>query len=200
MLGGRGRRRARRTGPPCGIRLACTIRTRRGRVARGNPWCRGLGGVLLRTVRLLDSNQALSAIALWCIRNAPRQLMIYHTFSKQSPSHMMQLRITIRKFPRPRTPRDHLAHIPLLRRLIRRKRPQQRQQLPLHTPIPAFLPTLPQHLHEQAGQVPAGAALSGLQQGERAAVDYVGCGVPVFGFYVARGDGAELLVGFVVVA
>ena len=71
MLGGRGRRRARRKGPPCGIRLACTIHTRRERVVRGNPWCRGLGGVLRRRAQLLDFCQASSATPLQCFRDAP---------------------------------------------------------------------------------------------------------------------------------
>lgn len=51
---------------------------------------------------------------------------------------------------------------------------------------------------EEDGEVAAGAALVGLEEGERDGVENVDCGGPVFGFDVAGGDYAGLLLGFVV--
>ena len=63
-----------------------------------------------------------------------------HTFSVQCPRNMMQLRIPIRIFPHSSAPPNHFRHILLLRRLTRRKRSQQRQQLSLRPCIDLLLP------------------------------------------------------------
>jgi hypothetical protein len=57
-----------------------------------------------------------------------------------------------------------------------------------------------EHLEQEDAQVATGAALPGLQERLRAAEEDIGGSFPVRGLDVARGDDAELLVGFVELA
>lgn len=54
-----------------------------------------------------------------------------HTISIQSPSNVMQFRLSVRVFPKLRAPCNHLIHKFPLRRFFRRERPQYCKQLAL---------------------------------------------------------------------
>lgn len=111
----------------------------------------------------------------------------------------MDLRVARRILAPFRAPPHHLVHKLLPRRLILRERAQQTQQLPLAPRIRLRL-ALVENFEQEYTQVAAGAALPGLQERLRAPEKDVGGGFPVGGLDVARGDDAELLVGFVELA
>jgi hypothetical protein len=97
------------------------------------------------------------------------------------------------------TPPYHLSDELLLGRLIRGEGAQQAQQLALAAGIGLDF-ALVKYVEQQDAQVAAGAALASLQQRLRATEEDIGGRGPVLCFGVSRGDYAQLLVRFVVLA
>ena len=96
-----------------------------------------------------------------------------------------------------RRPSNHLSNKLLSCRLLTVKCAKKSKQLSLIRGIWNEL-GLCVDRDQEDGQVTAGAALLGLQEGECDGIEDVDCGVPVLGFDVAGSDDAGLLLGFVV--
>jgi len=110
---------------------------------------------------------------------------------------VVEIRVPSFQVPESRTPPYHLLYEALAGGLPSRERPQDLNQ-PVLARFADFIFSLGVDVvEEHHAQVPAGAALPGVEEQGCAMGEDVGGGGVVAGLDVAGGDDAELLVGFV---